>query len=458
MRKPIKQTCLLLALPLLTEAQEMAGFRTDNYAGVNAAFYNPASQASSPYKFDINLFGVDFNLANKTANLVSTSYDLSDSSDVDNLAGGTKPNSLLGGLGVHLPSVSIRINDKLTVGLLSRVRFMGNITDIDGTLLKSVSGNFDESGASVSLAGSANMRMSSSLFADIGVTGSYVVLDEGPHRLSVGATLKYLAGSGNVYLQLDKIKGTVIYDSSDKSYIEQATGTMAIGSGGVDFSDDPSFGVKGSGIGADLGVSYEYRTDETESDFPYLFRASAALTDIGSIAYNTTKNGYRYGYTVNIPAGTNFSLDQFDDLSNKEIAEKLESYPAYFQKNGGLNGNSYRVALPHTIQIGLDYHPIPKVFVAFNAQIGMVNTSSKPYNPLVQNCYWLTPRFETKAFAAYLPISISSLSGFNVGAGFRLGPVYLGSNSLFRLLAGNTRQIDGYFGVRFGMKYNRDKS
>lgn len=454
MKKQLKYTGLLLGLPLLAGAQEMAGFRTDNYAGTSGAIYNPALLSSSPYKFDISLFGLDINAANKTANLTSASYNLDDSTDVEKLTGGSKPNSVAGALGIHLPSFSFRINDKLSVGLISRARFLANISELDGALLNSVNGNFSDAGATVSLAGAANMRMSTTLFSDIGVTGSYVVYNEGPHRLSVGATLKYLAGAGNVYLQLDKIKGTVVADSNGNSYVQQATGTIAIGAGGLDFSEDVKFGVKGSGIGADLGVSYEYRPENVKGDFPYMFRAAAALTDIGGISYSTTSNGYRYGYNVTIPAGSNFSLDQFDGLSNKEIAAKLESYPAYFQKASGLNGSSYKVALPHALQLAFDYHPIAKVFVAFNASIGMVNTSSKPYNPLVQNCYWLTPRFETRAFAAYLPVSISSLSGFNVGAGLRLGPVYLGSNSIFRLLAGSSRQLDGYFGIRFGMKRN----
>lgn len=458
MKKQIKYTGLLLGLPFLTAAQEMAGFRTDNYAGTNAAIYNPALLSSSPYMFDINLFGMDVNVANKTANLTSASYNLDDSTDVEKLTGGSKPNSIAGALGMHLPSFSFRVNDKLSLGLISRARFMANISELDGALLNSINGNFSDAGATVSLAGAANMRMSTTLFADIGVTGSYVVYDEGPHRISVGATLKYLAGAGNAYLQLDKIKGTVASDTNGNAYIQQATGTMAIGAGGLDFSENTTFGIKGSGFGADLGVSYEYRPDNGKGNFPYLFRAAAALTDIGGISYNTTAGGYRYGYNVNIPAGSNFSLDQFDGLSNKEIAAKLESYPAYFQKVGNLNGSSYRVALPHTLQLAFDYHPVSKVFVAFNASIGMVNSTSKPYNPLVQNCYWLTPRFETRAFAAYLPLSISSLSGFNVGAGLRLGPLYLGSNSIFRALAGSARQIDAYFGFRFGMKYHKDET
>lgn len=455
MNQRIKYSCLLLGIPLLSEAQEMAGFRTDNYAGVNAAFYNPAALSSSPFRVDVNLFGVDVNLANKTANLSKISSNLDDSATLDEYTGGSKPNTIIGSASVHLPSVSVKINDKLSVALLSRTRLIAGITDIDGTLLKSVNGNFDGNSASATLSGNANMRLSTTLFTDIGVSGSYLVYDDGQHRFSVGATLKYLGGSGNAYIQLDKIKGKV-YSDSTGNYLQEASGSIAIGSGGIDFSaDDPSFGFKASGLGADLGVSYEYRTEESESSFPYLIKASAALTDIGSVSYNTSSEGFRYGYTMNIPAGTNFNLDQFDGLSNKEIVAKLDSYPAFFQKTGALNNKSYRVALPHALQLAVDYHAAERVFIAANAQISMVNTSTKPFNPMMQSCYWLTPRYEAPMFAAYLPISVSSFSGFNVGVGLRAGPLYIGSNSVVRFLMKNSKQMDAYIGFRFGFKYSK---
>lgn len=452
----MKQSLLLLALPYMAGAQEMAGFRTDNYAGVNAAFYNPALLSTSPYRVDINLFGIDANITNRTANLSELSFDFGDSAVVDKYTGGNTPNTIGGAVGIHLPSFSLRINDKLSIAMLNRARFFSGIAEIDGLLLNSINSNVSDDVVSASLSGAANMRMSGNAYTEIGIGGSYVVYNEGPHRIAVGATLKYLGGVGSAYVQLNKIKGSVSADTGGNTYIQNASGSIAVGVAGLDIlGDDLKFALNSSGIGADLGVTYEYRNEESESDFPYLFKAGAALTDIGGIKYQVGSNGFRYGYNMSIPAGTNFSLNQFDGLELKEVAQRLESYPAYFQKTGDLNNNSFRVALPHALQLSFDYHPISKVFIAANAQISTVNSADKPYNPISQSCYWLTPRFETRAFAAYLPISIASISGFNIGMGLRAGPLYIGSNSAIRFLMKNSKQADVYFGFRFGFKYNK---
>ncbi|MGC4059255.1 MAG: hypothetical protein QM743_14230 [Chitinophagaceae bacterium] len=42
MYRSILRACALTTLPLLAAGQQLSGFRTDNYAGVNAAFFNPA--------------------------------------------------------------------------------------------------------------------------------------------------------------------------------------------------------------------------------------------------------------------------------------------------------------------------------------------------------------------------------------------------------------------------------
>ncbi|MBL7713111.1 MAG: hypothetical protein JNL13_11620, partial [Chitinophagaceae bacterium] len=69
-------------------AQEMAGFRSDNYNGVNGAFFNPANLAGGPYKLDVNILGINFYGGNKNKSFTGLFSDLSsDTGSLNNIVG-----------------------------------------------------------------------------------------------------------------------------------------------------------------------------------------------------------------------------------------------------------------------------------------------------------------------------------------------------------------------------------
>lgn len=450
-----KKTTLISALlfaSAATQAQELNGFRTDNYNGVSGAFFNPANLSGSPYKVDVHLFGMNLFAGNNNLDFsFGTFSDIaSDTNVLNSFIGNGRTSSLMTNVAFHLPSISYKVNEKLTVGFLTRARILFNVVDFDGTLVNSITSGANNPSLPYDLGGSSNMRMSINAFADYGLTGAYTVYNEGNHFVKVGATLKYLAGVGNTYLQLDKINGTIDTLGGD-AVATKASGTIALGSGGLDLSD-PSFSLNANanGFGADLGVVYEYRPKNlADEKMPYLFKVNAALLDIGGINY-TVNPAMTAGYSINIPAGTYFNLS---NLEGDDLKTSLDKYPGLFRTVGPTS--SYKVALPRTMQIGADFRATKGVYVAANMQLGMTNTTSKAYNAQAVNAFTITPRFETKMFAAYLPINFSNLSKTSIGMGLRAGPLFVGSASLVSMLISSSRQMDFYFGCRFGIK---DKS
>jgi hypothetical protein len=442
--------CLLLGSTAF--AQEMNGFRTDNYNGVNGAFFNPANLGNSPYKLDIGLFGMNIFAGNKNMDFsFGTMSDIGDDDVLNNLLGKGKANSILVNATFHLPSISYRINEKTTVALVTRSRILFNVHDFDGTLLSSITDSTNELALPYSLNSNQNMRISTNIFSEYGVSGGHVVYNEGNHFIKVGATLKYLSGVGNAYLQLDKINATL--DSNGNSVVAtKASGTVSMGAAGIDV-DDPQFSMGGNaaGFGADLGAVYEFRTDELKGEaIPYLFKGSVALLDIGSIKYDVIAN-QTAGYTVNIPTGQYFNMSEFDG----DTKETFDNNPQYFTKKTA--ASSYRVALPRTLQIGGDYRALKGVYVAANLQLAMSNNETKAYNPRAVNAITITPRYESKLVAAYLPINYSNLSKMTIGLGFRAGPLYAGSSSLVSMMISKSKQMDFYFGFRVGFKTKQKK-
>ena len=454
MRLQFKAIIAFLLANNIANAQEMNGFRTDNYNGVNGAFFNPANIGNSPYKLDVGLFGLNVFAGNKNLDFsFGTFSDISgDTNVLNSFVGNGKTNSIMVNAQFHLPSISYRVNDKIGVAVLLRSRILFNVQDFDGTLINSISSGTSNPSLPYQLNGTTNMRVSANIFSEYGVAGSYVAVNEGVHFLKAGATIKYLAGVGNSYVQLDKINATLDTNSSGDAIATKASGSIGYGVGGVDI-DNPSFSLaaNASGIGADLGVVYEYRPDNLKNEnIPYLLKASAALLDLGSINYSVIPK-QTAGYTINIPAGQSFDLSKFND----NYKDTLNKYTNYFTQTAPVS--SYRVSLPRTLQIGVDYRAVKNVFIAANAQLAMSNNETKAYNPKAVNAITVTPRYEGKLFAAYVPINFSNLTKTSIGFGFRAGPLYAGSSSLISMMISNSKQMDVYFGFRFGFKSKKDK-
>lgn len=432
-----------------SHAQDYNGFRTDNYAGTSSAFYNPASLSSSPYKVDVNLFGMNLYVGNNNMNLgfKSLSEIQGDSNALNTFVNNGKT-SIAIAANFHLPSFSFRVNDKLNIGFLWRSRVLFSLIDFDGGIIQSINNEINKNSLPLNINSGNNMRLTTNLFSDMGLTGSYNVYKSGNHYLSVGATLKFLAGVGNAYGNLSSINAKIDTTSNGKVVATNASGSMEYGVGGMDVNN-PSFklAVNSVGFGADLGVMYEYRPEDlAEERFPYLFKINAAILDIGSIKYDYVSTASN-SYGIHIPNGTYFDMEKLNGDSYKDTFNK---YPAFFTQ-APLSG-SYKVSLPRTLQLGGDFRAVKNIYVAVNAQIRMVNNDTKAYNPFVYNAYTFTPRFESKWVAAYLPINISSFTGTTLGFGLRLGPLYAGSSSILSSWMNNSKQIDCYFGLRFGIK------
>lgn len=464
MIKKIQVLTLIICSTLAANAQEMAGFRSDNFNGVNGAFFNPANLGGSPYRIDIGILGVNVFGANKTQDFsFKTISELNgDTSSFNNIFTDGQTNTILANVALHLPSVSVTINDRLSVAFLSRSRVLFALHDFDGTLVNSIQNNSGNGGFPFTLNSGTNMRLNSNVFTEFGLSGNYNIINSGNHFLTVGGTVKYLGGVANIYAQINNLQATIDFDSvADKTYLTNTSGTIAVGTGGVDIDNltADQFKFSSSGFGADLGLVYQYRPEHlAEETNPYLFKIGVSLLDVGSINYKVIQNT-SVGYTAHIPAGQRFDLSAFDGKSISELKSVFDAYPQYFTPTAGLNNtSSYPVSLPRTLQINGDYRIAKGFYISANGQIALSNNSSKPYNPKAINSVMISPRFESKVLGIYLPISVNNLSGTNVGFGFRAGPLYAGSSSIVSGWFGKSKQADFYFGFRAGFKKKKNKT
>lgn len=97
------------------------------------------------------------------------------------------------------------------------------------------------------------------------------------------------------------------------------------------------------------------------------------------------------------------------------------------------------VALPTTVRLNIDYKLIPNLYVNLDLNQTLVKRNN-PFNNNGLNHITLSPRFETRIFSAYLPITLSSLGRTSIGAGLKLGPLIVGSGSILSNLSNDNAQ------------------
>jgi hypothetical protein len=340
---------------------------------------------------------------------------------------------------------------------------MSTLTDIDGRLLDKISSDINNNvGLPYTISSSSNMRMNVNAWTEFGASAARVLYDKGTHFIKGGITLKYLAGAGNGYISIDNLNAHLDYDViADDVYMDNATGRISMGFGGVNLSSFETTDVlsgNGSGLGADIGFVYEYRPHAVSASRrdlnKYKVRAGLAFLDLGSIRYN--KDMQRSGgYTIGITGSERFYLNQLSDADIDGYRDVFESNPQYFTEDADNSQTSYRVSLPSMVQMDVDYHLHSGFYVNMLAQFPA--NSEKEYNGRIATTVGITPRYERKSIGVYLPVYYNSLSDLNAGLSLRLGPVFFGSGSFLSALAGKSEQVDMHFGLRFGGGFKKPK-
>jgi len=445
-------------------AQDFSGYKTGNYTGVNGVISNPANIADSRYRWDFTLFNFSTSIGNNKASF--RLKDLGRTLNGDSIKNkifseNAGASSGLASVVVQGPSLFFNLNKKSAIALTSRSRLMTNIIDIDGKLTRQLidDGNNDI-GFPYTISSSQNMVLNVNGWTEFGASYAREIFSEGKNYFKGGITVKYLAGAANVYLNIDKLNATINSDLvKDETYLTNASGRIGLGFGGINMSDFEAADLlkfKSTGIGGDIGFVYEYRPDaENGSENlrrdlnKYKFRIGVALLDIGSIKYNRdiSRSG---SYDIHISNSQRFYLSALGDAEIDDFKDTLNKYPQFFTPDVSASTESYKVSLPSTLHFNADYNFTGGLYVNLAAQFALTNSHNKPFDSQYYNAVTLTPRFESKRFGFYLPLSYSSLTQFTGGASLRFASLFFGSGSVLSALVGSSKQADFFIGVHFG--------
>lgn len=437
--------CLFLLLfSCFASAQSNIGFISDNYSGVHGVMANPGNIADSRTTADINLYSVSGLLATDYTNLT-----LSNITDLLGDAGfegsenfPSNANEFLINAEMLAPSVMLSLGEKQSVALTSRIRILGNFNNIDGQLFESVYDGFSSDNFNFD---QSNLDFTTHAWAEIGLTYGRVLLDKNPnHFLKGGVTLKYLLGGGIAQGSSTSLTGS--YDSTTE--IIDLVGDFEYGSSYEETDDAELFSETSPGFGMDVGFVYEYRTAETMavSDTQnirafnkYKLKIGVSVLDIGSISYKDMEiSSYTLDGTISAIEFENDFEAAFDDNFTNTTSR-----------------SDVKVQLPTTLKLNIDYFFASKFYLNLDLNQNLTKKDDF-FNNNRLNRITLTPRYETRIFGAYLPVSYSSLTKTAMGIGFRLGPLTVGSGSIIsNLMSKNAKMANVFAGLKIPINHKR---
>lgn len=419
----------------ITYAQSYIGLQQDHYSGIQGIILNPAAVVDSRQRADINLlsvsaFGGSDYFSTDLGNLLESEDGLVIDDEMEQFP--ADDNQFFFNVDALGPSFMFNLTPRSSLGVTTRVRAFLNLNNINGTLYENITEDFD---------GTENFDFNLDNFSgtihawsEIGFTYGRILMDDQQNFLKAGITLKYLQGAGSTFVNAPSAMGQ--YDAATDALM--TSGILSYGSTPGFDSDDINFENLSSGFGGDFGLVYEYRPgyafdtdDHLRSN--YQFRIGVSVTDIGSISYADSEIiGYDLTNTI--------SADAFEDSDLETVLE--ENYA------GTEKVTKAKINLPAALHAFVDYKLQNRMFISLQGSLSLVNENKEQANRII-NSLSATPRYQSRWFSFYLPLSIRQYDGFSMGAGFRLGPLSVGSGSIIsNYISDSSKTTDLYVGLK----------
>lgn len=423
-------------------SQSYFGFRDDNYAGIQSVLFNPSAVVDSKYKADVTIGSISATGQNdlygiNVLDALDGDYNL-DTDATKNFKSNNRGNLNVDILG---PSFMMNITPVHSIALFTRVRSVTNLVGVNGELVDEVNKDLDVSHSFMITGGNPNGVTNS--WAEIGASYGTVLLDRDDHFVKGGITLKYLMAGANSYINGSDLSVAFNRNAINPALSEYySTGTLRTAAS-YDYQngEKQKFDPTSAGVGVDLGFTYEYRTNcHTCTGNRYKFKAAASVTDIGSLNYkNVTENTYNLTGRV-----TQEDIEDAEDI--------FEFFDANYTKTS--SRKAVKASLPTALHTNFDWNIDNKFYLNLSGDFGLVN-SNKINGTAIANSVTFTPRYETRQFSFYIPLTWMEYSGTQIGTGLRAGPIFIGSGSLIsNLFSNNSKAANVYVGLKLPIYQN----
>ncbi len=429
----------------LSYAQSYHGINSSPYAGVSNIYINPASSVNSFYKWDVSLFGIQFNTSQNSIFIENSSLlnptKIADSSfKVENGLIKRFYHGIVDGQGL---SIRYKINDRNAVAIVIRGRTYNHFNsskffylDNHKTLSSFLKDNLANPGV--------DLFYTHAGWVETNINYSGIVFKNSKSSLSLGANIAINKALSGGYFSLNDVEylqqsnpnnGKIYYQSTKGTFTYQYSNNLTIFD-----SINPSlqsikdfYKSSKSSIGFSFGAEYLINDDDVESEnisTNYKWKIGVALMDIGNLKFD-----YANGSAKNSIPKLNY-IDTILDSKFKNISNLKrfrDSMSTMFQQTDTLQG-IFNIGLPSRFILAVDRKISTNLFVNVEASLNL-NFLNSSGNILLRelNLITLTTRWENKYFGMYMPIQYNSQSNFWLGLAFKLGPLIFGIHDVSML-------------------------
>lgn len=456
---------LYLFISFCIKAQHFAPIANGNYAGVHAAKINPALTAFTNYNWHVNVVGVWGNVNNNYLGLrlpfsayrfinnsMPAQYKTEsgnpkwDSSWLTERLNG-RPKHAGAGAILYAPSFTIKFKNNWHVGLLTDATALARVSGLSENIAHALYKELDSTKNAFSLfntkTGEVNkihkMAITANAWGSAGINISKDIPLEWKQHLLLGATIKKVWGLGGIY-----------YTAADMLVTNVTKDSFHLNRTNIQYS---GYQGVGNGAGVDLGLGWVYHKPEyrqpggySKNHTVYLFKFGLSLLDLGNIKY---KNATVTTITNNRVTGWNNAnvKNRFENVTPgiDLIDTAINNLPNVRQTTQDL-----RIGLPTRIALSADYQVKPSIYV--NMQLVQSLRSRYSKHARHQSYLMVAPRWESDFFEITVPMYLEyDYRAFRMGAAFRAGPLYIGSNSVMSMLyTRRMRDADFFIGIAFG--------
>ncbi|KAF0198498.1 MAG: OmpA/MotB domain-containing protein [Bacteroidetes bacterium] len=423
-----------------SSGQEFLPFSQSTYSGVSGLMLQPASIADSRYRFDMVFFGTNFLVSNNYLAFRREAFynpgrwdedNFKEKYVFENLNG--KDKSGIINIGMILPSFMVNLNEKSALAFTTRIRGFSNVDNITEDFAKLAYEDFNYEPLLYKNLTNANFSIQVNYWAEFGVTFARVIANTGKHFFKGGATFKYLQGIASGYGFVSEL--SYRFDGSDTLSLFQSKVNYGLSSNFEEDGIKPLKAVSDPGFGLDIGFVYEYRPGIEKYRYnmdgqegllrpdkdKYMLRVGVSLLDLGRINY---KKGY---YSQDFVADIR-DLD-LTGLDINSIQDFNDTISALFNFSDNIDQN-FLMRLPSVLSIQIDYNFAKNLYLNFSPYIALKKGTQITTKSHHFSTYNLTPRYDRRWFGVALPMQADEFGLFRVGIGLRLGPVWIGSNSI----------------------------
>jgi outer membrane protein OmpA-like peptidoglycan-associated protein len=422
---------------------------------VNGLILNPGTLADGKYKVNVNLFAISGLAGNNAYEIDRSKVFGGKFSNLSEGNGYYKSNNtavkyLYLNTDILGPSATINLTSKDAIGLITRMRIIGNEYNLGNSLFQLL-GNTNPNFYNVDVM-NPSVQMKVNAFAEAGVSYGRVLMKSAHSEFKVGITGKYIFGLAYGSLA----SGPTILNIDPANQIAKASGdvTTQYSSNLDNLGNGSNFGdylkhKYGKGLGFDVGFVYETKsatTGETK------MRLGVSVTDIGSINYTNSPNSQQY--TLTATGANTAEFNKQDGETYDDYINRLKTSNLIAVKGAAV---SSKVSLPTALHVNADYQIYKRLYINGDVLLNMVATSS-PASPNYVTTFTVTPRMEKKWVSLYSPVSYTANGQLNWGAGLRFGPLFVGSGSvLSSLFKQRLQTADAHVGLTIPI-FQHDKN